>query len=94
MTQKEMVLNVLRTDGCITTYDAFVDLGCTRLPSRINELRNEGIEIEHIVCTKENRFGKSVSFFIYYIQSFKAGKYGLSGFQVAWARKLQLEAGR
>jgi len=38
-TQCEMVLQYLKDFGYITTFEAFTDLGITRLASRINALK-------------------------------------------------------
>ena len=89
MTQNEMVLEILQTEGCITTYQAYEELGCTRLPARIKDLRNDGINIGHVNCIKNNRFGVKVGFVIYYLKNFDTN--GRSGFSIAWARKKRLE---
>lgn len=40
------ILAYLQSGKTLTTYQAFTQFRCTRLPSRINELRNAGYEIE------------------------------------------------
>lgn len=58
---KERVLNYLRDFGCITTYDAFVDLGCTRLSEYIRQIRLEyEVKDEWIIGT--NRYGEKVQY--------------------------------
>lgn len=94
MTQKQMVLKVLKGDGCITTFDAFMELGCTRLASRISELRlDDKIEIGHEVVVKKNRFGKKTSFFIYYLELYIHPISGLTGRRLALIQKEKLERG-
>jgi len=67
MTQKEMILETLFRDGVITTFGAYSEIGCTRLPARIHELREE-YPIGSVECHKENRFGKRIRFFVYYLE--------------------------
>lgn len=43
--QKAAVLNYMETHGAITQADAWSELGCSRLPARISELRKLGFEI-------------------------------------------------
>lgn len=45
-TQNKIVLNYLLTHSKMTTFDAYEKFGITRLPSRVNDLRNMGVEIE------------------------------------------------
>lgn len=45
MTQKEQILDFMRTHGSITSMQAF-HMGITRLSARIWDLRNEGVPIE------------------------------------------------
>lgn len=64
---RERVLNYIRDFGYITTYDAFVDLGCTRLSEYIRQLRIEyNIADEWIQTT--NRYGEKVKFKKYWIE--------------------------
>ncbi len=47
--------------GSITQYEAFVDLGCMRLASRISELRDNGHKIEKEMIKVKNRYGENCS---------------------------------
>lgn len=67
MNQCDQILDYMRRFGSISTMEAFTDLGCTRLPSRIHELRKQ-YEIKDDVVTAKNRFGKTVSFKRYYLK--------------------------
>ena len=61
---RERVLNYMKTFGYITTWDAFQDLGCTRLSEYIRQLRQEyDIEGESIKTT--NRFGEKTFYYKY-----------------------------
>lgn len=62
MTQHEKILEYMNRFGSITTYDAFRDLGITKLTTRISELRKSGIEIFGVREEAKNRFGEPVSY--------------------------------
>ena len=65
MTQCEKIINYMKLHGSITTMDAFMDLGVTRLASRIHDLRSEGHMIEAETVKGMNRFGDPVHFMKY-----------------------------
>ena len=62
MSQKTMILQILKEDGKITPLDAFRDCACLRLASRIHELIQDGHPIESQMVSSTNRFGTKVSF--------------------------------
>ena len=62
LSQKEMIIKYMNDFGSITTYEAFVDIGCTKLTTRISELRNDGFTIIGEPQTSTNRWGKMVRF--------------------------------
>lgn len=64
-TQCEMIVQWLHDYGSITTFEAFVDLGITRLASRICDLNKQGYKFEKEFKTAKNRYGKLVSFLEY-----------------------------
>lgn len=64
---KERVLSYMKEFGSITTWEAFRDLGCTRLSEYIRLLRQEMV-IEDDWETKTNRYGEQVKFKRYYIK--------------------------
>ncbi len=58
---KEKVLQYIQDFGSITTFQAFTDLGCTRLSEYIRQLRlTHQIDDEWIETT--NRYGEKVRF--------------------------------
>ena len=61
MNQKQLILRYIRDFGSITPFQAFSDLGITKLATRISEMRREdGLEF-HIESVKQkNRYGKTV----------------------------------
>lgn len=64
---KERVLNYMKTFGYITTWNAFRDLGCTRLSEYIRQLRQEyNIVGESIPAT--TRYGEKTFYYKYRIQ--------------------------
>lgn len=62
MNQCEMIIKYLKDFGSITTYESFIELGVTRLASRISDLKNRGYEFSEEWVTRKNRYGKAVSF--------------------------------
>lgn len=61
MSQEFDILLHLRDYGSITPLDALRKFGCFRLGARINDLRNQGYEIETIMTTiNKKRFAKYV----------------------------------
>lgn len=62
MNQCEMIIKYLNEKGSITTYESFIELGVTRLASRIVDLKNQGYEFSEEWVTKKNRYGKPISF--------------------------------
>ena len=53
--------------GSITTFEAFSELGITRLASRIHDLTQDGYQIEREMITRKNRLGDYVSYKKYWI---------------------------
>lgn len=63
---KERILGYIKEYGYITTWDAFRELGCTRLSEYIRQLREE----YNIVGEKENainRYGDKTFYYKYRI---------------------------
>lgn len=62
-TQREEVRNHLTEFGNITSWEAFMDYGITRLSAIIHKLRHdEGMGIGSETITKKNRYGNLVNF--------------------------------
>lgn len=64
---KNRVLNYMKEFGSITTYDAFVDLGCTRLSEYIRQIRMDYVVKDEWVKTT-NRFGEKTEYKKYWIE--------------------------
>lgn len=67
MSMKFRVLNYINQFGSITTWDAFKDLGCTRLSEYIRQLRQE-LPIEDDWVESINRYGEKVQYKRYWIK--------------------------
>lgn len=64
-TQNERIVDYINAYGSITSLEAFVDLGITRLASRICDLTKQGYEFDKKFETTPNRFGESTSYVRY-----------------------------
>lgn len=67
ITMKDRVLQYIKDFGSITTFEAFTELGCTRLSEYIRQLRLE-YEIDDEWVSKQNRYGENVSFKNYFFK--------------------------
>ena len=64
---RERVLNYIRDFGSITTFEAFTELGCTRLSEYIRQLRLEYQILDEWV-TATNRYGEKVQYKKYWLK--------------------------
>lgn len=67
ITMKERVLNYIKDFGSITTFQAFTDLGCTRLSEYIRQLRME-YDIDDEWQKTLNRYGDKVEYKKYFFR--------------------------
>lgn len=67
MSQCEMVLNHLRTNGSITPLEAEKEYGIMRLGARIYDLKQQGHVIGVKMETESNRFGKPTTYARYFL---------------------------
>ena len=65
MTQRQRILKYLDDFGSITPWDAFFDLGITKLSTRIGEIIRSGLEIEKTLVYTRNRYGEKVHYMRY-----------------------------
>lgn len=72
MTQTEMVLQFMQDFKSITTWEAFTELGITRLSAKIFELRKDWDIDDEIIYTT-NRYGEKTHYKKYFIK----GKLGV-----------------
>lgn len=66
ITMKDRVLKYMRDFGSITTFEAFTELGCTRLSEYIRQLRLE-YNIQDEWVRNQNRYGENVEYKKYFI---------------------------
>lgn len=66
-TQKQRIIDYIAREGSITTIEAFMELGITKLTTRISELRRDGYDIEGEKVVVYDSKGKAVSRFNRYM---------------------------
>ena len=69
MTQTQAVLDWLRSGDSISSYEAFKELGVTRLSAIIFRLRQKGYSITSVDEKTTNRFGGTVTFSRYKLEA-------------------------
>lgn len=62
MNQCEKIIDYIKRYGSITTYEAFTDLGITRLSGRIHDLTQKGYDFNRESITTKNRDGEPVTY--------------------------------
>ena len=67
---KNRVLEYIQRFGSINTFQAFMDLGCTRLSEYIRQLRIE-YNIQDEWMEGMNRFGEKIKYKNYYMKEGK-----------------------
>ena len=68
MTQWERVIAYMMKFGSITPYDAFKDLGITRLAAVIFQLRKDGVIVYGKLEKSKNRFGEPTKYMRYSLE--------------------------
>lgn len=68
MTQCERIKEYIFLNGSITTFEAFTELGITRLASRIHDLQEQGEPIIREKVRSKNRYGEPVTYTRYKIE--------------------------
>ena len=68
MTQCERILKYMKGFGSISSMQAFLDLGITRLSGRIYDLRKAGYKIERIMQSSVNRYGDVTTYAVYRLE--------------------------
>ena len=58
MTQRERIVEYMEQFGSISPMEAFVDLGITKLSTRISELIRDGVDINKETERSANRYGE------------------------------------
>ena len=65
--QTSEIINLLRKQGYITSYEAIEKFGATRLSGIIFILRERGFGIETEMVQGKNRYGHTTSYVIYHL---------------------------
>lgn len=60
VSQCDRIVEYMKKHGGITQLEAFVDIGCWRLASRINDLKRQGYPIRREMIKVKNRYGDNV----------------------------------
>ena len=60
ISQCDKIIAYMRKHGSITQLQAFIDIGCWRLASRINDLKKQGYAIRREMVKVKNRDGEDV----------------------------------
>ena len=68
MTQKEMVFKHLKEFGNITSWEAIMEYGATRLSDIIYRLRKDGYDIQGETINTKNRYGENTHFTKYILK--------------------------
>lgn len=54
--QMKAIKDYLLAGNTLTSMEAYTKFGCTKLPSRISDLRKEGLEIQTIMMEGQTRY--------------------------------------
>lgn len=73
-TQCDKIVEYMKKHGSITQLDAFLDIGCWRLASRICDLRKQGYNIKRDMITVKNRDKEDVQVARYSLQDIEKEK--------------------
>ncbi len=74
MRQQERVLSYMQAYGSISSWEAFRDLGVTRLAAVIFKLKHKGHTINARTESAKNRYGEAVHFTRYTLGGENIGK--------------------
>ena len=69
ITMKDRILDYIKAFKSITTFEAFTELGCTRLSEYIRQLR-EDYDVKDELLSRVNRYGEKVHFKRFWIEDF------------------------
>lgn len=67
--QTDLILSYMKRFGSINPMEAMSDIGCMRLAARIADLKAEGHKITSTIVEGCNRFGETVHFSEYSLES-------------------------
>jgi hypothetical protein len=67
---KQRIIDYIEKFGSITTFQAFTDLGCTRLSEYIRQIRQDRVVLDETIATK-NRYGDKTWYKKFYFEEQK-----------------------
>lgn len=67
VTQRDRVLQYIKDNGFITSYDAFAKIGCTQVATRISELKDRGYKFRKERVNTKNMYGDKTHYDKYYL---------------------------
>lgn len=67
ITQRDRVLQYIKENGSITAYDAFKQIGCTQVATRIKELKGMGYKFRKERVYKKNQYGDPTHYDKYFL---------------------------
>lgn len=67
-TQRDRVLQFIMEHGSITSYQAYAEIGCTQLATRISELKDRGHRFRKERIKTQNRYGDKTHFDKYILE--------------------------
>ena len=65
ITQRDRVLQYITDHGSITSWQAYAELGCTQLATRISELKERGYVFEKTRINTKNQYGDHTHYDMY-----------------------------
>ena len=65
MNQGDRIIEYIKRHGSITPMEAFMELGITKLATRISELKRCGYKFEQEYIKSKNRYGEEVHYMQY-----------------------------
>ena len=68
MSQHDLILRYMKEHGSITSMEAFMDLGITKLTTRINEMIHDGLKVSKEIEEGKNRYGEKVRYMRYSLE--------------------------
>ena len=69
--QSDLVLSHFKKYGEITSYQAFIKYGITRLSAVIYNLKKDGYTISRKDVTSKNKYGKIITYGVYELREAK-----------------------
>ena len=69
MNQHQRIIKYLKDYQTITPFQAFADLGITKLATRVSEMKRKGYVFNQELITTKNRYGETCQFMQYSLVS-------------------------